>query len=89
MRVAAGAATAGVAYRAGARRAEQEAYDAQLQAAQAPPPAPAAYAPPPYAPAPAPAASPMADLERLVELHDNGSLTDAEFAAAKASVLGQ
>jgi hypothetical protein len=28
------------------------------------------------------------ELERLAELHANGTLTDEEFAAAKANVLG-
>lgn len=41
-----------------------------------------------------PAAQPIpnsdaAELERLAALHANGSLTDDEFAAAKARVLGQ
>ena len=42
------------------------------------------------APAPA-AASPSLDydeLERLGQLHDNGTLTDEEFASAKAKILG-
>ena len=47
--------------------------------------------PPPEA-APAPVeASPSLDydeLERLGELHANGTLTDEEFAAAKAKILG-
>jgi len=48
--------------------------------------------PPPPAAAPAPAqASPTIDydeLQRLGELHANGTLTDEEFAAAKAKILG-
>jgi hypothetical protein len=39
----------------------------------------------------APAPSPTIDydeLERLGELHTNGTLTDEEFAAAKAKILG-
>jgi hypothetical protein len=92
MRVAAGAATAGIAYKAGQRRAEQDAYN-QLaseayEATQAPLPQPA-YAPPP---APAPAAAPppdsIAELERLARLHESGALTDEEFTAAKARALG-
>jgi hypothetical protein len=35
-----------------------------------------------------PAASRVADLERLSALHRDGSLDDAEFAAAKADLLG-
>jgi hypothetical protein len=30
----------------------------------------------------------MDELERLGELHANGTLTDEEFAAAKAKILG-
>jgi len=49
-----------------------------------------AAAPPP---APAPAAAPQAsdatsELERLASLHDSGALSDDEFAAAKAKVIG-
>jgi Short C-terminal domain len=90
LRVAAGAATAGIAYHAGQRRAEQDAYNEQAaeayQATQAPPPPPQ----PTYAPAP-PAAPPpgsIAELERLARLHESGALTDQEFAAAKARALG-
>jgi putative oligomerization/nucleic acid binding protein len=52
-------------------------------------PPPPGYGPPPPA-EPAPAAGPsIADqLNQLVELHNQGALTDEEFAAAKASVLG-
>ena len=45
-----------------------------------------AAAPPPQAP-PAAAADPMAQLKELGELHQNGVLTDEEFAAAKAKLL--
>ena len=76
MRVAAGAATAGVAYKAGRRRTEQNQYNDQAQAA--PPPAPAA---------PAPADS-TAELERLAKRHESGALNDEEFAAAKSKLLG-
>ena len=83
MRVAAGAATATVAYKAGQRRTQQNQYNDQAQAdyAQtqaAPPPAPAA---------PAPTDS-TAELERLAKLHESGALNDEEFAAAKSKVLG-
>jgi hypothetical protein len=82
LRLAAGAATAGIAYRSGQRRAEQDAYNQQAAAAyeatQAPPPAPAA----------APAPDTIAELERLSQLHEAGALTDQEFTAAKARVLG-
>lgn len=46
-------------------------------------------------PAPVPAAAPAAPgddlltkLERLASLHASGALTDAEFAAVKASIIG-
>jgi hypothetical protein len=73
MRVAAGAATAGIAYNAGKRHAEGE-EEAQQPAAAAP--------------AAAPAGDATAELERLAALHQSGALTDDEFAAAKAKVLG-
>ena len=65
LRVAAGSATATVAYKAG----------------QAPPP------PPAYT-APAPGTDTIAELEKLARLHESGALSDEEFAAAKARVLG-
>ncbi|GAB6937342.1 SHOCT domain-containing protein [Isoptericola variabilis] len=52
------------------------------------------YAPPPqqYAPPPAPAAAGgddvIAQLEKLGRLRDSGVLTDEEFAAQKAKLLG-
>jgi hypothetical protein len=76
MRVAAGAATATVAYKAGQRRNQQNQYDDQAQAAPA---------------APAPAAGPVdstAELERLAKLHESGALNDEEFSAAKSKLLG-
>ncbi len=83
MRAAAGAATAGVAYKAGQRRQQQNEYNEQTQAADAQ----AQAAPPPAAPAPAPADS-TAELERLAKLHESGALNDDEFAAAKSKLLG-
>src|SRR5215472_9884910 len=44
--------------------------------------------PPPTEPAPAAGPSIADQLNQLVELHNQGALTDEEFAAAKASVLG-
>jgi membrane protease subunit (stomatin/prohibitin family) len=57
--------------------------NAQAQAAQAPP----AEAP---APAPAPAAAPdtVAQLTQLAALKDSGALTEAEFEAEKAKLIG-
>jgi len=69
------------------------AYQRDMAAQQAPP----QYAPQPqYAPAPAPAPAPaaapadpmFAELQQLADLHASGVLTDAEFSAAKAKVLG-
>jgi len=86
MRVAAGAATATVAYKAGQRRTQRNQYNDQAQAAYE-----QTQAAPPQA-APAPAASAPADstaeLERLAKLHESGALTDEEFAAAKSQLLG-
>ena len=59
--------------------AEQEQAQYEQQQAAAPPPPPAA----------APAASDdMAELQQLAELHAQGILTDEEFAAKKAQILG-
>jgi hypothetical protein len=49
-------------------------------AEQAPAEEPAAYAPPP--------ADPADEIEHLAKLHESGVLTDDEFAAAKAKILG-
>jgi Short C-terminal domain len=80
--VIAGTATAvsgGVARR-------QEAKYAQQEAGQAPPPQEAP------APAPAPSAGPTPDdieqLKQLAALKDQGVLTEEEFAAQKAKILG-
>ena len=48
---------------------------------QAPPPQ---AAPPPAAPAP----DPIQQLKDLADLHDQGVLTDEEFAGQKAKILG-
>jgi hypothetical protein len=89
--VVAGTATA-VSGRVQRRQAEKYAgRDAQIYAERE-----AAYqqqmAPPPVAPvaaAPAaPAADPIEQLQRLGDLHAQGILTDEEFAAQKAKILG-
>lgn len=95
--VVAGTATAvsgGVARRQQARAeqaADAEAYQEmqreQQYAAAAPPP------PPPPAPAPAPPAAggagdTIAQLKELAALKEQGILTDEEFAAQKARILG-
>ena len=60
--------------------------DAQImsQRAQAYEQGAAAAAPPPSAPA----ADPIAQLKDLAALHQSGVLTDEEFAAQKAKILG-
>jgi hypothetical protein len=47
-------------------------------------------APPPQyvAPAPVSTGGEVDELSRLAQMHDSGSLSDAEFAAAKSQLLG-
>lgn len=75
-----GAAAAGIAYHAGKNRGQDQAAEA-YEDEPAPP-----YAPPPPGPAVADS-SPAEELGRLAELHEQGVLTDEEFAQAKAKVL--
>ena len=75
--VVAGTATAvsgRVARRQSARYAEEDAQQYQQQAQAAPPPEPED--------------DPAAQLQNLAQLHSQGVLTDEEFAAAKAKILG-
>ncbi|HET6775564.1 MAG TPA: SHOCT domain-containing protein [Acidimicrobiales bacterium] len=85
--VVAGTATA-VSNRVSRRQAERwqrQEYEQQAQYA-APPPQ---YAAPPPPAAPASGGADMtAELERLATLRSQGVLTDEEFAAAKAKLLG-
>ena len=77
--VVAGTATAvsnRVSRRQGQRWAQQESYN-EPQPTYAPPPPPAA-----------PAADPIAQLKELAALKEQGILTDQEFAAQKAKILG-
>lgn len=84
MRLAGAAALGTVAYQSGKRHEEQAQVNDQAQA-----PPPQQYAAPAPAPAPAaPAGDTTAELERLASLHTSGALTDDEFAAAKAKLLG-
>jgi|SRR5579872_3111839 len=88
------AVVGGGAYAAGrgmGRRAEQRDQTAEeqnerisdLEQQQAAPPAPSQPVPAPAAP------SPMLDqLNQLATLHQDGTLTDEEFTAAKARLLG-
>ncbi|MGO9219406.1 MAG: SHOCT domain-containing protein [Streptosporangiaceae bacterium] len=79
--VAGGAA---VAHHAATRAGEQEQAEDQAPADdgldQAPADDQAHYAPPP--------ADPADEIEHLAQLHTSGALTDDEFAAAKAKILG-
>jgi Short C-terminal domain len=86
-RLAVGAAAAGVAYHAGKRRAEQDQDDQETPAAVT---TSESEAPPPQyvAPAPASTGGEVDELSRLAQMHDSGALTDEEFAAAKAQLLG-
>lgn len=61
----------------------EEAYEQQVYANQPPP---QQYAAPPPQAAPAP--DPIEQLKQLGELHASGVLTDEEFAAQKAKILG-
>lgn len=85
--VVAGTATA-VSNRVSRRQSERWAQDDQSAYAQP------QYAQPQYAPAPqpAPAAAPDDDmfekLQQLAKLHEQGILTDEEFATGKAKILG-
>jgi multidrug resistance efflux pump len=88
--VVAGTATA-VSNRVSRRQADrwqQQEYAQQAEYAQQQ----AAYAAPPPPPAPAPAGTGgsdvTAELERLAGLRNQGVLSDEEFAAAKAKLLG-
>lgn len=73
---------------------EQQQYEAAQQQAQIDAAAQAAAAQYAPAPAPAPAAVPaggtdiVAELQKLASLKDAGILSDDEFAAAKAKLLG-
>ena len=94
------AAVGGGAYAMGRRNARRQSEQSQAEAEQNqrigdlegqqqqggyPP----QQAPPAPAPAPAPAAPSMLDqLNQLTSLHEQGALTDAEFTAAKAKLLG-
>ena len=78
--VVAGTATA-VSNRVSRRQANRWSEQEQQQYAQ--------QAPPPPAPAPAASGDDMiSELKQLAELHDQGVLTDEEFAAQKAKLLG-
>jgi hypothetical protein len=67
-------------------RTDQDAYNLRMQQGYS-----ATHRVAPYTPAPSGAGAaedPVARLRELAQLHDTGALSDAEFAAAKAKVLG-
>ena len=85
MRLAAGAAVGTVAYDAGKRHEQQGQVKEQAEVAYAatrPAPVPTAVAAAPAAP------DLTAEIERLASLHTLSVLTDDEFTAAKAKLLG-
>ena len=79
--VVAGTATAvsgRVRRRQDAKWSEQEQAEYEQQMAEQPAPAPAAPAP----------SDDVAELQQIADLHAQGILTDEEFAAKKAQILG-
>jgi hypothetical protein len=62
--------------------------DLEAQQQQAPPPQYQQPPPPPPQAAPAPGPSMIDQLNQLNELRQQGALTDEEFTAAKAKLLG-
>jgi hypothetical protein len=74
-------AVVGTAAVVGGHMANKQAAQAQQAAAEAPAPAPA-----PAAAAAAP--DPIEQLTQLAALKDSGALTEAEFEAQKAKILG-
>jgi Short C-terminal domain len=87
-RMATTAVVAGTAANMGAKSAQRSAAAAQPQAAP-PAPAPAAEPAAPEAAAPQAAESPkIEELKQLAALKDQGILTEEEFAAKKAQILG-
>ena len=83
--VASGAATA-VSNRVSRRQSERWAQQGRAQPGYLAPAGAESPEPQP-APAPAPAPDPIAQLKGLAELHQQGVLTDEEFAAQKAKLL--
>jgi hypothetical protein len=82
--VVAGTATA-VSNRVSRRQANRWAQQGTMPAGYEQEPEPA-YEPPP-APAAEPAPDPIEQLQRLGALHDQGVLTDEEFAVQKSKIL--
>ena len=72
------------------QQADAQQQQAQMNAAaqQAVAQQQAAAAPPPAAPTPAASVDIVAELQKLAALKDQGIISDQEFAAAKAKLLG-
>ena len=81
-RIATTAVVAGTAAHMGAKSAQRSAEAAQAEAAP-PPDAPADEAPPEAAESPQ-----IQELRQLAALKDQGILTEEEFSAKKAQILG-
>jgi putative oligomerization/nucleic acid binding protein len=67
---------------------DQSAYPPQQYAPQYAAPPPPQYAPQQYAPAAPSAGNDLDLLTKMAQLHDQGVLTDEEFAAEKKKILG-
>jgi hypothetical protein len=85
--VVAGTATA-VSNRVSRRQANRWAEQDYQQQAQYEQQQPVYQEPPPPPPPAAPEQDPIEQLKQLGELHEQGILTDEEFAAQKAKILG-
>jgi hypothetical protein len=81
------AAVAGTATAVSNRVSHRQANRWAAQEQQTYEPPPQQYAPPPPAPGNGPS-DPIAQLKELAALKDQGVLTEAEFAAQKARILG-
>ena len=77
-----------VGMKAGEAKAQQQMAAQQQAAAQQKAADDAAKAAAAPAPAPAAAADPTEQLKKLAELHEQGVISDEEFAAAKKKALG-
>jgi hypothetical protein len=85
-RLAASAATTGVPYPYGQQNVERQ--DKRPAAAGDDVTRAARYRPPLVPQKPGGAGGAVGGLDHLVELHRSGALTDAQFSAAKATLLG-
>ena len=75
-------------YRLPREPTQQAAYNRQMQEAYAATRRVAPSVPADDTGTPASARDPISDLKELAQLHASGALSDAEFTAAKAKVLG-